>query len=107
MSSSRPNILVIQADQLTTKALGAYRNRLAKTPHIDALAANGAIFDSAYTNSPLCAPSRFSMMSGQLCSTIGAFDNGTEFASSIPTLAHYLRQQKKVSGTFVSLTKGS
>ena len=89
--SSKPNILVIQADQLATGALGAYQNQLADTPHIDSLAANGSIFDAAYTNFPLCAPSRFSMMSGQLCSNIGAFDNGAEFASSIPTFAHYLR----------------
>ncbi len=91
MKTDRPNILVIQADQLATMAIGAYRNPIAKTPNIDSLAASGAIFDAAYTNFPLCAPSRFSMMSGQLASTIGAFDNGAEFASSIPTFAHYLR----------------
>lgn len=89
--NSRPNILVIQADQLAANYIGAYRNPIASTPHIDSLAANGAIFDSAYTNFPLCAPSRFSMMSGQLASTIGAYDNGAEFTSSTPTFAHYLR----------------
>ena len=40
----KPNILVIQADQLATGALGAYQNQLADTPHIDSLAANGSIF---------------------------------------------------------------
>jgi choline-sulfatase len=90
--NNRPNILVIQADQLAAKYLGVYRNPIASTPHIDSLAANGAVFDSAYTNFPLCAPSRFSMMSGQLASTIGAYDNGAEFTSSIPTFAHYLRK---------------
>jgi len=91
MKSSRPNILVIQADQLAAKYLGAYGDAIASTPHIDSLAASGATFESAYTNFPLCAPSRFSMMSGQLASTIEAFDNGAEFTSSIPTFAHYLR----------------
>ncbi|MEM7564480.1 MAG: choline-sulfatase [Pseudomonadota bacterium] len=86
-----PNILVIQADQMATGAIGAYGNPLADTPHMDALADRGSLFESAYTNFPLCAPSRFSMMSGQLCSKIAAFDNGAEFPSSIPTLAHYLR----------------
>jgi len=71
--------------------LGAYDNVIAKTPHIDAIAAKGVTFKSAYSNFPLCAPSRFSMMSGQLASTIGAYDNGAEFPSSIPTFAHYLR----------------
>ena len=91
MRTEQPNILVIQADQLATGAIGAYRNALAQTPHIDALADGGAVFDNAYTNFPLCAPSRFSMMSGQLASDIGAYDNGAEFVSSIPTFAHYLR----------------
>jgi choline-sulfatase len=91
MNDSRPNILVIQADQLAAKYLGAYGYEIASTPHIDSLAASGAIFDNAYSNFPLCAPSRFSMMSGQLASTIGAFDNGAEFTSSTPTFAHYLR----------------
>jgi choline-sulfatase len=89
--NQRPNILVIQADQLAPGFLGAYHNPIAATPHIDALASTGAVFESAYCNFPLCAPSRFSMMSGQLASTIGAYDNGAEFASSIPTFAHYLR----------------
>ena len=91
MKYSRPNILVIQADQLAAKYLGAYGDAIASTPHIDSLAASGATFESAYSNFPLCAPSRFSMMSGQLGSTIEAFDNGAEFTSSTPTFAHYLR----------------
>ncbi|MCP4469344.1 MAG: sulfatase-like hydrolase/transferase [Gammaproteobacteria bacterium] len=97
MKSSQPNVLVIQADQLAAKYLGAYGNAIAGTPHIDSLADNGAVFESAYTNFPLCAPSRFSMMSGQLASTIEAFDNGAEFTSSIPTFAHCLRADKVYS----------
>ena len=87
----KPNILFIQADQLTASFLGAYGNAIVKTPNIDALAERSAVFDSAYCNFPLCAPSRFSMMSGRLASKIGAYDNGAEFPSSIPTFAHYLR----------------
>ncbi len=56
-----------------------------------ALAEGGAVFDNAYCNSPLCAPSRFSMMTVQLASRIGAFDNAAELQESIPTFAHYLR----------------
>ncbi|MBS0580522.1 MAG: choline-sulfatase [Proteobacteria bacterium] len=88
----QPNILILMADQLTAGALPAYGNRIAKTPHIDALARAGVVFDAFYCNSPLCAPSRFSFMSGQLPSKIGAFDNAAEFPAQIPTFAHYLRQ---------------
>jgi choline-sulfatase len=89
--SGQPNILILMADQLTSGALSAYGNRVAKTPHVDALAAEGVIFDSFYCNSPLCAPSRFSFLSGQLPSKIGAYDNAAEFPAAVPTFAHYLR----------------
>ncbi len=90
--SDRPNLLILMADQLTAGALAAYGNRTSKTPHIDGLASAGAVFDSFYCNSPLCAPSRFSMMAGQLPSKIGAYDNAAEFTSQTPTFAHYLRR---------------
>ncbi len=88
---SRPNIVVIMADQLAPHFVGAYGHKIAKTPHIDALAARGMRFDAAYCNSPLCAPSRFAFMSGQLVSRIAAYDNASEFRASVPTFAHYLK----------------
>ena len=87
--STQPNILLIMADQLAPHFTGAYGHPLVKTPHLDAVAARGMRFDSAYCNSPLCAPSRFSMMAGQLVGKIGAWDNASEFKASTPTFAHY------------------
>ena len=89
--AARPNILLIQADQLSATALNCYGNQITFTPAIDRLAAEGVVFTQSYCNYPLCAPSRFSMMAGQLASRIGAYDNGAEFPSTIPTFAHYLR----------------
>ena len=57
MTLKRPNIVVIQADQMAAQALGAYGDDAAKTPNIDALANDGAVFERAYCNTPLCAPS--------------------------------------------------
>jgi choline-sulfatase len=88
----RPNFLVLMADQLTARALPAYGNRVVRSPHIDALAAEGVVFDSFYCNSPLCAPSRFSLLSGRQVSAIGAYDNAAEFPAQVPTFAHYLRR---------------
>lgn len=79
------------ADQLTPGVLRTYGGKVARTPNIDLLAKEGVVFDSFYCNSPLCAPSRFSFMSGQLPSRIGAYDNAAEFAAHVPTFAHYLR----------------
>ncbi len=79
------------ADQLAPHFTGAYGHAVARTPHLDALAARGMRFDAAYCNSPLCAPSRFAFMSGQLISRIAAYDNASEFRAAIPTFAHYLK----------------
>ncbi len=86
------NIVVIMADQLAPQFCGAYDHPLVQTPHMTALARDGMRFDAAYCNSPLCAPSRFSYMSGQLVSHIAGYDNGSEFKASIPTFAHALRR---------------
>ena len=86
-----PNILFIQVDQLAASALKIYGNPVCQTPNLNRLAHEGFVFDNAYCNYPLCAPSRFSMAAGLLPSKIAAFDNGAEFPSSVPTYAHYLR----------------
>ena len=54
--SQSPNILLFMVDQLTSFALSAYGGTVCKTPNIDALAARGTVFDTAYCNYPLCAP---------------------------------------------------
>lgn len=91
MHDKQPNILLVMCDQLTAMALSSYGNKVTKTPNIDKLAAEGSVFENAYCNYPLCAPSRFAMMSGRLPSKIGAFDNASEFPAAVPTIAHYLR----------------
>jgi len=89
---ARPNLLILMADQLTAGALPAYGGKVARTPHLDELADAGVVFASFYCNSPLCAPSRYSWLAGQLPSKIGAYDNAAELAAQVPTFAHYLRR---------------
>jgi choline-sulfatase len=84
------NVLHIMADQLNSSAVGAYGNRIVKTPNIDRLAARGTLFEAFYCNFPLCAPSRASMLTGRLASRLGVFDNACDFPSQAPTLPHYL-----------------
>jgi choline-sulfatase len=91
-SSKQPNILFIMADQLAAPLLKMYNpESQIKTPNLDALAAKSVQFDSAYCPSPLCAPSRMSLITGQLPMKIGAYDNASQIGSDIPTYAHYLR----------------
>ena len=91
MKQTKPNFLFIMADQMAAPALPIYGHKVVKTPNLENLAGESVIFDNSYCNFPLCAPSRFSMLSGQLCSRIGAYDNGAEFPASVPTFIHYLR----------------
>lgn len=90
---SRPNILVIQADQMTALVLSAYGKPYAITPNIDKIVERGTTFANSYCNNPVCGPSRASMMTGRLPSDVGVYDNGAEFLPSEPTYAHYLRMQ--------------
>lgn len=88
----RPNIIVFMADQLSALALKNYGNETVKAPNIAALSDTGVTFKNAYCNYPICAPSRYSMLSGRMPHAIGAYDNATEMPASIPTLMHYLRR---------------
>ena len=78
-------------DQLAPQVLAPWGGKVCQTPNIEQLAADGVVFENAYCNYPLCAPARYALMSGRLPSRIGAYDNASEFASEIPTFAHYLR----------------
>lgn len=90
--NKQPNILMIMADQLSAKWLGAYGHPLVKSPNIDALAGRGVRFDAAYTNCPICAPSRASMCSGRYVSNVGVYDNGAELPAATPTFMHHLKR---------------
>ena len=79
------------ADQLTPSALPFYGNTVTLAPAMSALAASGVVFDAAYTASPLCSPARASLLTGQLPSRTGVYDNAAEFSAHIPTFAHQLR----------------
>lgn len=90
MPFSSPNILLLMADQLTASALPFYGNQVCQTPHLSRLASRSVVFENAYCNFPLCAPARYSLLTGQLASRIGGYDNAAEFAAATPTLPYYL-----------------
>ena len=91
MPTPKPNILLIVVDQLASAWLPAYGHKIVKAPHIDRLAGEGMVFENAYSNAPLCAPARATLMTGMLSSRNSVYDNAAEFRSSLPTFAHYLR----------------
>ena len=87
----RPNILLLMADQMAASALPAYGHEVVKAPNLERLAERSAVFTSAYCNFPICAPSRYSMLSGRLPHSIEAWDNAAELTASTPLLTHYLK----------------
>ena len=88
---SQPHILLVMADQLAASALSAYGNDVVRAPNLARLADEGVVFERALCASPLCAPSRASLMTGLLPSRAGAFDNAGELPAAVPTFAHHLR----------------
>jgi len=60
-----PNIIYILADDLGYGDLGCYGQEKIETPHIDALAASGMLFTQHYSGSPVCAPARAVLLTGQ------------------------------------------
>ena len=72
--SSRPNVVMIWSDDLTTTALGCYGAGVA-TPNIDRLAARGVRFDRAYCAYPVCGATRLACMAGMDCEAIPVLGN--------------------------------
>ena len=73
--TTKPNILVIMSDEHNASVLGCYGNNIVNTPNLDGLARKGIAFDSCYSNSPLCVPSRLSFTSGKYASRVSAWSN--------------------------------
>ena len=76
--TDRPNIVLIYSDQHRGDTLGCAGNPAVRTPNLDGLAAEGVVFRSCNTSSPLCMPARASLMTGMYVNEHGAWANRTE-----------------------------
>ena len=79
-----PNIIVIFCDDLGYGDLGVYGSEKNKTPHIDKMAADGIRFTDFYSSSPVCTPSRASLLTGCYPRRVGMHEDFTGHWVLIP-----------------------
>ena len=85
------NLLIIMDDEHNKKVMGHQGHPLVKTPHLDRLAAQGTLFQNAYSSSPLCVPARAAFATGQYVHRNRCWDNAIAYDGSMPSWAHLLR----------------
>ena len=90
--AQRPlNFLVIMSDEHRRDAMGCMGHRHVKTPHLDALAQHGTVFERAYTASPMCVPTRAAVATGQPVHRTGHWDSASPYAGAPESWMHHLR----------------
>ena len=88
--ADRPNLLLIVADDHAAWTLGIDGDPRRATPNLDALARQGTYFKRAYCNSPLCTPSRQSLITGRFPHAIGVTQLTTRLSDDVLTLGEWL-----------------
>ena len=94
------NVLFISVDDMNCD-LGCYGSDVVKSPNIDRLAKRGVVFERAYTQYPLCSPSRSSLMTGKRPDAIKIYDLQTHFRDTTPGLVT-LPELFRKNGYFVA-----
>lgn len=89
-SGERPNFLFIIGED-TGRYLACYGDPVAQTPHLDRLASEGCRFDQAWTTSPVCAPSRSALVTGQYPMKIGTHHMRSRLLDPPRLFTHELR----------------
>lgn len=99
MAGSPANVVVLMTDQHRVDTLGCYGNRVCQTPALDALAAQGARFDSCFTPTAICTPARATMLTGVLPfrhALLANYERNVGYREELdgryPPFSHYLSE---------------
>ncbi len=90
-SRRRPNIIFIFSDDHACHAISAYGSRINRTPNIDRIAGEGAIFRNSFCSNGICAPSRAVILTGKHSHINGKIDNVNTFDMSQPTFTRLMQ----------------
>ena len=91
MTHAPLNFLVIMSDEHRRDAMGCMGHAQVKTPHLDALARRGVVFERAYTASPMCVPTRAAVATGLPVHQTGHWDSASPYAGTPDSWMHALR----------------
>lgn len=93
MTKTAPsNVLVLLSDEHHADVMGVAGHQLARTPHLDALAARGTRFTNAYTPSPICVPARASVATGLYVHQHRCWDNAIAYDGRDKSWGHRLQE---------------
>jgi arylsulfatase A-like enzyme len=88
----KPNILLLYSDQHNARVLGCYGNKQVHTPNLDQLSREGVMFTNAYTQNPICTPSRMCIMSGQYPHNFGYYGLMGKKPENLPHLFSHVKR---------------
>jgi choline-sulfatase len=86
------SLLFVLSDEHSRRVLGCYGHTMIRTPNLDRLAAAGVRFTDAYSNSPICVPSRAALATGRHVHQIRFWDNAIPYDGSVKSWHHRLRE---------------
>ena len=92
------NVLLLMSDQHRPHAISIDGDPVARTPHLDALAASGTRFESAYCSNPVCVPSRASLLTGLYTHHHKTWNNSTPWPFETKTIAHHFSRAGYMTG---------
>ncbi len=91
--TQRPNVVFVLTDDQRSSALSCMGHPHLKTPHIDRLAAEGALFKNHFCTTSLCSPSRASILGGLYAHSHGVVNNFTDYPKELPTFPRQLQAE--------------
>ena len=99
-AASRPNVVLVMADDQGWGQTGYYNHPVLKTPNLDAMAVNGLRFDRFYAGGPVCSPTRATVLTGRTHDRTGVFDHGYALRDQEKTLPEAMKKAGYATGHF-------